>query len=346
MKIITNIISFAVGKAKHSKLMQSLIEAPIKLSAMPEMGRFTDSAGNKHILYNGLRNRIKPGWERMLHRSETFIGEPDYERVAKDGRTSYLRIKSIAEAYGINISKANILEIGCHLGAVCYSFAENGSKVTGTEFTGYKVSSLDADATAPKLEKVSNALAEQRITLAGKFRNSENVAFAEDDICNSALPSGQFDLVISFDVLEHLHNPEAAFINIQRILKKGGIAIHEYNPFFSFNGGHSLCTLDFPWGHCRLNKPDFERYIHELRPLETHLAIPFFNDGLNRMTQSQVERLTVTAGLESAGIIRFSREQHFRMITKEILEQSSALYPDLTIADLVSPKVMIIQKKQ
>ncbi|MCX6256831.1 MAG: class I SAM-dependent methyltransferase [Bacteroidia bacterium] len=345
MKLINTTLNYAIGKAKRSKLMQSLFEAPIDIAALPEMGRFTDSFGNDHVLYSGFRNRIKPGWERMLNRSDTFIGEPDYDKVAVEGKSNFSRIQAIAKAYGISITEANILEIGCHLGAVCYSFAENGCQATGSEFTGYKVSALDSEGSARKLEQVSSALTKQRITLGQKFRNTGNVTFTEDDICNSSLPTGQFDLVISFDVLEHLHDPGAAFVHIQRILKKGGIAIHEYNPFFSLNGGHSLCTLDFPWGHCRLNKPDFERYIREIRPLEIGPAISFFNEGLNRMTQLQMENLTVKAGLEAAGIIRYSKEQHVRMVTKEILEQSSSIYQGLTIADLVSPKVMVIQRK-
>ena len=68
-----------------------------------------------------------------------------------------------------------------------------------------------------------------------------------------------------------------------RILKPGGYSFHEYNPFFSFNGGHSLCTLDFMWGHVRLSSIDFPKYLKQFRPFEYDLAMRFYKENLNRM---------------------------------------------------------------
>ena len=56
------------------------------------------------------------------------------------------------------------------------------------------------------------------------------------------------------------------------------------NPFFSFNGGHSLCTLDFMWGHVRLSETEFERYLIQFRPKENKVAMKFYRNNLNRMT--------------------------------------------------------------
>src|SRR4029079_8298513 len=71
------------------------------------------------------------------------------------------------------------------------------------------------------------------------------VAFIEDDITASALPSATFDAIVSFEVLEHLRDPEAAFTTMHRLLKPGGVAYHDYNPFFPLIGCHSLYTVDF-----------------------------------------------------------------------------------------------------
>ena len=59
-----------------------------------------------------------------------------------------------------------------------------------------------------------------------------------------------------------------------RILKPGGFAFHQYNPFFSYNGGHSLCTLDFC--HVRLSAKDFERYLKQFRKEEYEMAMNFY----------------------------------------------------------------------
>ena len=44
-----------------------------------------------------------------------------------------------------------------------------------------------------------------------------------------------------------------------------GIVFNKYNPFFCQGGGHSLCSLDFPWGHVRLTPIEFDRYMEEYR---------------------------------------------------------------------------------
>lgn len=43
-----------------------------------------------------------------------------------------------------------------------------------------------------------------------------------EDVRATSFPSGYFDFVLSSDVLEHVPNPEQAFVEIQRILKPGG----------------------------------------------------------------------------------------------------------------------------
>ena len=115
------------------------------------------------------------------------------------------------------------------------------------------------------------------------------VSFIEDDICNSRIESSSKDLIVSWDTLEHLNNPQKAFEEIFRILKPGGYTFHEYNPFFSFNGGHSLCTLDFMWGHVRLSSADFQNYLKQFRPYEYDLAMRFYEKNLNRMTSNQIK---------------------------------------------------------
>jgi ubiquinone/menaquinone biosynthesis C-methylase UbiE len=78
---------------------------------------------------------------------------------------------------------------------------------------------------------------------------------------------GSFDLVVSQTVLEHVHDIGAAFREIARVLVPGGLAYHEVEPWFAPRGGHSLCTLDFPWGHVRTTEAEFARYVETFRPL-------------------------------------------------------------------------------
>ena len=49
----------------------------------------------------------------------------------------------------------------------------------------------------------------------------------------SSVASESMDVIVSWEVLEHITSPNDAFKEMARILKKGGFAFHEYNPFFS-----------------------------------------------------------------------------------------------------------------
>ena len=59
-----------------------------------------------------------------------------------------------------------------------------------------------------------------------------------------------------------------------RLLNPGGLMMHHLNPIWSENGGHALGTLDSPWLHVVLKEKEFERYLKEIHPFESDIAIP------------------------------------------------------------------------
>ena len=64
------------------------------------------------------------------------------------------------------------------------------------------------------------------------------------------LEPGSFDLIVSRAVLEHLHDPDAAFSVMNRLLKSGGHMIHKIDfsdhGLFSDKGFHPLTYLTIP----------------------------------------------------------------------------------------------------
>jgi len=347
-KIITPVIKFAIDKVKRNKFVQNLFESPFDLSKFPKKGSFDDSYGNKIDLFDGLRTKIKPGWERMQSSGNTEISENFLKSKKEGGEIAINKILPIITSLGKTIEDCSFLEIGCHSGGTSFAAADLGAaNVIGTEFSGYKVSSVENvdDKFENRLEEVNDHLKQMRKKLAKLYKHSGRVSFLDDDICNSKLQPSSFDVVCSWEVLEHLHDPEAAFKSIYNLLKDDGISIHEYNPFYCLNGGHSLCTLDFLWGHTRLSDNDFEKYIDQLRPDEKERALSFYRNGLNRMTLSQLDVYLKNAGLEIVSIIPFSKEQHLRMIDFEILTQTQKHYPSVTMQDLSSPRVFVIVRK-
>ncbi|MFT4523498.1 MAG: SAM-dependent methyltransferase [Bacteroidia bacterium] len=348
-KLITSLLSYAIGIAKRSRYIQNVFESPFDLSKYPKKGTFVDSHGDSHNLLEGLRSKIRPGWQRMLVQQKTEVTPEYLERQKTYGELALKKILPIIEALGKSVVGSKVLEVGCHSGGTSFAIAEYGAaEVVGTEFSGYKVKAVDSAEGKydNRLIEVNEDLLQIRTKLASLFKLKNKVKFVDDDICNSTLPPKSFDIICSWEVLEHVHDAEGAFSSMSRLLNDGGLAIHEYNPFFSLNGGHSLCTLDTLWGHTRLSTSDFEKYLDQLRPQEKNKALAFFKAGLNRMTLYDLRTHLEKAKLEIVSIVPFTKEQHLNMINDKILSQTQRNYPNATLLDLCAPRVYVVARKK
>lgn len=101
-------------------------------------------------------------------------------------------IQNYIEAYARHIKNAKILDIGCGDGKYTSLFCHNNNEVVGLDIE---------NRVKPEYKKF-------------KFikGNAENLPF----------PDKSFDLVISFDVLEHINDDRKAIEEIYRILRKEG----------------------------------------------------------------------------------------------------------------------------
>jgi SAM-dependent methyltransferase len=238
--------------------------------------------------------------------------------------------------------------VGCHNGMKTFLLCREGcSNVTGSDVSFYYEKQLEAN----EKKEVDNYLDKLRGSVKNIFKEKDRqaidnkVKFIEDDISNSNIKENSFDVIASWETLEHIIDVDSALNNMSRILKKNGIAFHEYNPFFSFNGGHSLCTLDFPWGHCRLNENDFQRYLKEFRSNEIQLAESFYKNSLNRLTMKDLENSAQKAGLKVLTIIPFVKKAHLSIFNNHCFEEAKEHFVSLTPMDLISPVVWVILKK-
>ncbi len=151
--------------------------------------------------------------------------------------------------------------------------------------------------------------------------------------------------MVRWQTLEHITKPQKAFENIFRSLRPDGIGFHVYNPYFCIDGGHSLCTLDFPYGHARLTNMDFENYINNYRPKEFEVAKNFFYHSLNRLTLADLKYYTESAGFEILGLIPWHFKHDLGSIDQTVLNQIKELYPKVTLNDLLSRSIWILLKK-
>ena len=313
---------------------------------------FTDSHGNHIELLSGLRDSLKPDWQSMLCPVQSLIAVPSRGSLVRNmekWRNKLNRVENFFGAISSSFVGKDILEIGAYDGGTAYALASLGAnRVLATDMAAYYITQTPGGEVSEEAIAAKNRdLSRLRDTYAKVVSEqvASRVSFQEDDICASSVPYQSMDVVVSWEVLEHLTQPQDAFREIARILKPGGLAFHEYNPFFSLNGGHSLCTLDFPWGHARLDDRDFERYLAKIRPNERAIALSFYQNNLNRMTLLQLTRYMEQAGLTPQIILPWPSKDHLSLVTSEALIQCKHVHPTARLTDLISPIVWVLFTK-
>jgi SAM-dependent methyltransferase len=310
---------------------------------------FVDSSARKHELDPALRNRLKPQWRVMCDRA-AIARPPTDEALAGRARQA---IGSVEEAVALVTTlgespfQGRLLEIGCYDGAIAFQLASRpNTSVVASDLARYYLvqepgSTGDQDI-ARKVAELTTL--RSRARTAGAQAGAE-VEFVEDDITASHLEPGSFDGIVSFEVLEHVADPIGAFRSIARLLRPGAITYHVYNPFFSVNGGHSLCTLDFAWGHARLDPGDFERYVREIRPAEADQALRFYRESLNRMTLAGLRSSVEEAGLELLAVLPWIDRSLARQLTAEAMSEVQTVYPSAVEVDLLATFVTLVARR-
>jgi SAM-dependent methyltransferase len=345
-------INNLIGKVKRSTVVKKYFE-PLLISAIEgefnfnkkTIGTFKDSFNNDHDLFSGLRSKIKPGWQSMLNpeNKNRIPSKAELKTTLVESKRHIKNLKSTLNSFDVNMKEKTILEIGCYNGIKTYLMGlENCESVTGSDVSFYYENHMNNVNSYLDLlhQEVFNLFSENERNLI-----NQKIKFVEDDISKSSLPDNSFDLIFSWETLEHIIDVDSAFANIKRILKPNGIAVHQYNPFFSLNGGHSLCTLDFLWGHCRLNQEDILRYFKELRPTEYQLASSFYLDSLNRLTLNGLKAASAKAGLEILALIPFVKKAHLSVYKDNFYRETKRHYPNVGPIDLISPVVWVICRK-
>ena len=335
--------------ASLNKLVNYKVNKPHKDKVF---AHFIDSFGGEHELIEGLRDKIKPGWEVNL-KKKNYENTPSNEAVLDQlnySKSQLNKLKRLMSIHSVKIShEMDILEVGAANGLATFQIASmQPQSVVGSDIVQYEINqSVISEENQHTIEQESNYINKARKKVGEFFdkKTKDIVSFIEDDICNSRIKSSSKDLIVSWDTLEHLKNPQKAFEEMFRILKPGGYSFHEYNPFFSFNGGHSLCTLDFMWGHVRLSSIDFQKYLKQFRPFEYDLAMRFYKENLNRMTVDQLKQYIKIAGFEQIMFFPNIYIENYFELNEKIFVECKNNYPSLELIDLISPALYIGLKK-
>jgi SAM-dependent methyltransferase len=258
---------------------------------------------------------------------------PDERRLSetianiKNRHASMFQKLSAAGIYSIP-SGASILEIG---------FISGGHSIFAFEKLGYRAFGID--------NGYGGLTPEMSVHGYSKKLISSSVEFLPGDITSrTPFPSNSMDVVFSTSVLEHVQNLEAAFSEMYRLVKPGGVVIHNYSPYFSHDGGHALGIGDSPWAHVRMKKSEYLRYLAELRPYEFETAREWFAHALHDdMPQWKVQRLVAAAGFRiGLWMAKPSPKRWLLDLTPEIMRDCFSSMPEIGIEDLVSRSVSFV----
>jgi 2-polyprenyl-3-methyl-5-hydroxy-6-metoxy-1,4-benzoquinol methylase len=115
------------------------------------------------------------------------------------------------------LADARALEIGCGWGSFSAWMASHGAnEVIGEDFSSVAVQNARGQHEATKLR------------------------FGVDDIENIAHDDGSFDLVVSCETIEHVHNPARAVRELARVLRPGGTLLLSTPNYLSMTGAYRL----------------------------------------------------------------------------------------------------------
>ena len=245
------------------------------------------------------------------------------------------QVGAALEALGVPLSGARVLEAGCGRG---YTAAALVGLAAGD------VAGVDLDVPG---DAAPAEIASVRTALAG----GGDVHIETGDLRALPYPDESFDAVYSLAVLEHVDDLGAAFRELRRVTRPGGVGYHGIDQWFGPAGGHSLCTLDAPWGHTRLEGNEVERYLRELRPHEADDAIDLYRHGFQqpRLTMREIAATASAAGFEvvSATLLRLPlRDPHRGWFSGEVLRECRRVYPAARQHDLLASSVTLILRRR
>lgn len=186
-----------------------------------------------------------------------------------------------------------ILDLGCGHGRLCLDMAEDGAQ---------KVVGLDIDQ--PKIE-----FARRNISL----RHPEwqpVVSFVRGEI--DAMPDNTFDLVVSKDTFEHVHDLPGLLRGIRRCLNPGGRLYAGFGPLYNSPKGHHLWPHGgLPWGHLLIPHAWLLFWVNLMRKDPFKSLCDF--EKLNELAFADYEKIFIASGFD---IISFRVNQSESVISK------------------------------
>lgn len=267
----------------------------------------------------------------LLFKKDSKTINEEINRYKKMHKNEFKNIKRFCKN-NFNI-KAKILEIGYETGGV---------SVFAFEKLGFQAFGIDNNHDG----LVNSAI--NKVDRNKKLVNSKSKFVIGDISRKTEFEESFFDIVYSVSVLEHIKNLRGAFKEMKRILKPGGLIIHNYGPYFSHNGAHALGIPDCPWGHLMMNEKEFLKYIEDVRPFEADQAKGWVANAVHRgrtRTLSEMQKLIFSSGFE----LLYWNTEHSPInflsdLTPEIIKKCFQTNSHLSFDDLITTGIYFVAR--
>jgi SAM-dependent methyltransferase len=307
----------------------------------PQFAVYRHSDGEIIPLYAGYRDFLKP-LHVLAHATPAalrrFVDHNCSSHIAAAGLGGALNFVSVLDQLEVGIGGKRILDVGCGDGALAFLLAACG----GDEVHGIEIAEpLDGwlpDYQNVLLDAVVNSQDSRIVRRTGL---TDRVKLFVMDIQRPTV-DGKYDLIVSNSVLEHVVDLRTGLTAMTELLAPGGIMVHVFNPFFSENGGHEWCILDFPWAHVRLTRAELIDYLATYRAWEQDAALTHFDGSFNdpKLTLKEIDAAAEGLGLHCR--VAGHRRSYWwtpDSAPERILAQCRRTYPRIAWSDLIYDSV-------
>lgn len=197
----------------------------------------------------------------------------------------------------VSFEGKTVLDLGCNRGYLLDSFSRH------ERFNG-----IGADL-------VPYYLKHARRDYGDKFQ------FIETTPTEIPLANDSVDVVYTIDTVEHLSKPKEIFLEVHRVLRRGGIFLVHFNPWLNPHGSHLEDIITFPWPHVLFSMDTLLATAERLYDSPHYQTACFFLDGSGKKKPNPYnDRENWSTYLNHMTIRRFNRvlkELPFEVVYQE-----------------------------
>lgn len=166
------------------------------------------------------------------------------------------------------IENTRLLDVGAGQGDIVWKASQLASLSVGVDIDGKVLVAATGEVT--------------------ECPEAKQVMFIQSPAGKLPFENNSFDIVTSFWAFEHFVNYENVFLEMRRVLRKGGILYLDFGPlFYSPYGSHLYEFIYIPWAHLLFEETVLFDYLYQIGQAAW---IDFFLS-LNRMTVCDFEQL-------------------------------------------------------